>query len=266
MKEVLKPQQAAMLDILEGLFTMRTGKSLPQLLNLVGGEFAAISQGFAVDPAADPYAVTLSDSPAVLRLIRQHLATFIRSEEEIGEATLLKIGPATAQAENGTSPPALFHLAVAPGMMFSAANEELVRRALERRQTAAASEAATLTAHPDFARVRSLCARAGSTFSFADQRGADWLAAISQLRETLEREWEQEDQRLREAEAAADVEEPPTSAILTGRFEAKRCRAEHRARRHRILALFHKLAESGLTSRNTFGLQRLLEEAGRIFL
>lgn len=249
LKEVLEPQQSAMLDVLEGLVTLRTGKRLQELLGLFS-EFATVSEKFTFDPTADLYVASLSDSAAVMKLLRDYLGEFIRSEGEVGQVTLFSIGSPPGQPEDKAAAQALFHFAVAPGMLFGAASPEIVRRAAERLQTGAARETATLTANPDFRRVRSLLPGAVSVFSFADNRRVDWPATITQLTESLEKEWAQEDQRIQEAEAAADAEEPPTPEILADRMEAGRRRTEERARWRRILARVHKLAESGFLSRH----------------
>lgn len=248
LKEVLEPQQAAMLDVLEGLVTMQTGKSLQELLGLFR-EFATVSEKFTFDPTTDLYVVALSDSAAVMKLIRDYLGEFVRSEGEVGQATLFSVGSPPGQPEDKAAAQALFHFGVAPGMLFGAASPEVVRQAAKRLQTEAAAEAATLAANSEFRRARSSLPDAVSIFTFSDNRRIDWPVAINQLTESLEKEWAQEDQRIQEAEAAADAEEPPTPEIVADRMEAGRRRNEERARWRRILARVRKLAESGFLSR-----------------
>lgn len=142
------------------------GLPLPDVFALFGGEMAGITHPPSDPSNSDLYAFAIGNREGLLKLLHKVIASFIRSEQPDGDATLLEIATPYTDPLTKQQQTKIFYLALTPQMAIFAKKKEAIDDALARLHGGADSQAGALTGNADFQRARALLPANLSGFSF----------------------------------------------------------------------------------------------------
>jgi hypothetical protein len=186
LEEALTPKQRMNMELAQALAENQIEMKIPEVLELLGGEFASLTTSGDFNPTSQVYAVTIQKQPQLLKLIRNLLHTQIASEEHEGDATYLKLASASAAASppargQAANPPSQgYYLALTPQTLLVGPKKETLRDAVARL-AAKDPPAASLATDQGFRRARARFPETLSSLGYLDLSRVQWEELIDQF-------------------------------------------------------------------------------------
>lgn len=131
-----------------------------------------------MDSAKQVFLLSISNKPDTLKLLRAIFGDRVTSEQNEGDATLLKISLSGNQDSAGVAQRNFFQVAVTNDMVIGGGSIDTLRGTLAYR--AKASTTAGLASHPQFQASRSSAPQNLIEMSYFDFQKVDWQAAKDQ--------------------------------------------------------------------------------------
>jgi hypothetical protein len=184
----MPPQQAAQVAMAEAAAQGFLGMPIPDALNLFTGEIASADL-FADDGTVEQvYAVGIQKPESVLRVMRAVIGTMIVGEDSSGTTTFLDLAYPYTDPNTHMQRKKFYYVAVTPHMILTAPHKTLLRQALSRLTSAAATAdppASGIFANPAYGQLRANLPEKLSGMSGADISKIPFDLLLQKLRNQM---------------------------------------------------------------------------------
>jgi hypothetical protein len=204
-----KPGQPNPVDSAESAVSTQLGMTLPEMMQLLSGEFASVDLEPGLDFSEKMFMLAIDKPDDILHLLRAMMTDSIKNEDSDGPVTYLAIlSPLTTKTAGKAAPSRKFwYVGVGPHLLVVAPRKAMARETMARFQSA--DHSGSLAADPRFLAVRGRLPRNLSGLSYADVSRTDWAKLQKQLQEMSDTATSQ---------AAADPATPPAQQEKMKKF------------------------------------------------
>ena len=179
----LPPQQASMVQMVEGMVGMQVGMPVNDVLALVGGEAASIQFDPTANPPSQIYVVTISNPEKVKVLMTKFGASSFDEDSHENGFTLYKSKIAPPDPSLPQPGPASY-IALTPHFLFYGTDKKTL---LKAAQSSSATGSASLGDKPEINRLRALLPRELLGLSITDYSHFDWAGQLAKSIDTSEK-------------------------------------------------------------------------------
>jgi hypothetical protein len=174
----LPEQQAAMVQMVEGMAAMQVGMPLADALALSSGEFATIQLDPTSTPPSQIYAVSISNPEKVSMLIHKIGSNSYEEVSNENGITLFK-SKSAVPAANSTDPAVRTYLAVTPRFLLYGIDKRALTKAAQSDFASKSAGRASLLDSPEISSLRAALPKELLGLSITDYSHYDWAAEIT---------------------------------------------------------------------------------------
>lgn len=171
------------MDAGESMISTQIGMSVPEMMKLLSGEFAAVELEPGLDFSQKMFLISIDKPDDVLHLIRAMMTDSISNEEQVGPVTYLAVLSPLTPKKAGTAAPSrkFWYVGVGPHLLVIAPRKAMARETMARFESA--DHAGSLLTDPRFLASRNRLPQNLSGLSYSDLSKVDWTKLQKQVEE-----------------------------------------------------------------------------------
>jgi hypothetical protein len=182
----LPQQQAAMVQMVEGMSSMQLGLPVNDVLALAGGETATIQLDANSTPPSQIYAVTITNPEKVAALFEKLGANSYAEDGHDGGITFYKSINA-APAAGATGPAVTSYVALTPHFLLFGTDRPALLRTAKLDSAAGPAAGSPFADNPEISRLRALLPKDLLGLTITDYTRHDWTADFTKSIEDSEK-------------------------------------------------------------------------------
>jgi hypothetical protein len=182
----LPQQQAAMVQMVEGMSSMQLGMPVNDVLALTGGEAASIQLDANSTPPSQIYAVSITNPEKVATLIEKLGTNSYAEDGREGGVTFFKSINSTPAA-GAAGPSVTSYVALTPNFLLFGTDKPTLVKAAKLDSAAGTAAGSSLADSPEISRLRALLPKELLGLTITDYTRHDWTADFTKSIEDSEK-------------------------------------------------------------------------------